>query len=371
MKWFSLLWKLVAAFLVIIVVIIGLTFAYTSFAPIFGGKPDQYSQAKIEQSKHYNGEIFVNLEPTVVATPSDGSQSVVDTMIDLLMPAPDKNPQKLIPTKPIQPLDNGDFVWLGHSTVLFKMSGQTVVTDPIFYRASPVFFGGKPFAQDSEITADQLPALDIVLISHDHYDHLDDETIKEIDAKVGRYIVPLGIKAHIQRWGIASEKIVELDWYQSFPIGEITYTLTPSRHFSGRGLTNRFETLWGSWVVKNHRQTVYFSGDGGYSSEFKRIGEMFGPFDIAFLEDGAYNQDWSQIHMFPEQAVQAAVDLNAKVILPIHWGKYDLARHKWTEPVERLKQEAKIKQVNVTTPMIGERFTATQYPQTSWWNNVK
>ncbi|GLX83784.1 hypothetical protein tloyanaT_00360 [Thalassotalea loyana] len=371
LNWFKLIGKLLIAFVVIILLIVAISLAYVSWAPIFGGTPDAQSQNKINRSANFNGDIFVNLVPTQVATPNDASQTLWATLLDLLIPPPDKNPRKPLPAEQLVSLNNGDYVWLGHSSVVFKQDELTIMTDPVLHRASPVFFGGKPFAQEVPIVASDLPNLDIVLISHDHYDHLDNETLLEIDDKVGQYLVPLGVKAHLQRWGIADNKIVELDWYESKAFGPLTVVLTPSRHFSGRGLTDRFKTLWGSWVVKSSVQTIYFSGDGGYSPEFAKIGQQFGPFDIAFLEDGAYNQDWAQIHMFPEQAVQAAIDLNAGLVLPIHWGKYDLARHRWTEPVERIKKAAREANVEVTTPVIGQVFRVDDYPKKSWWLGYK
>ncbi|QOL26441.1 MBL fold metallo-hydrolase [Thalassotalea sp. LPB0316] len=370
LNWFSLIFKLITAFIAIILLVILCALAYVSWAPIFGGSPDAKSLEKMTQSPNFDGEKFINLTPTVIATPSDTSQTIWATLFDLLSPPPDKNPRQPLPSQPLTKLDNGDYVWLGHSTVLFKQDDLTVITDPIFYRASPVFFGGKPFAQKTPTTPNDLPKLDVVMISHDHYDHLDNQTIAAIDDKVTRYLVPLGIKGHLQRWGVASSKITELDWYQSTQIEQVKFTLTPSRHFSGRGLTDRFATLWGSWVVQSSKQSIYFSGDGGYSEEFSKIGELFGPFDIAFLEDGAYNRDWSQIHMFPEQTVQAAVDLKASVVLPIHWAKYDLARHRWTEPIERTIVAAKERNVALATPIIGQVFTLERYPDSAWWRNM-
>lgn len=262
-------------------------------------------------------------------------------------------------------------VWFGHSTILFKTHDVTIMTDPVFYSAAPVSFLVQPYDMDVVNTINGLPEIDVVLISHDHYDHLDYRAIQEMDAKVKKFIVPLGIKAHLQRWGVADNKVLELDWYEDETFSSVKFTLTPSRHFSGRGLSDRYSTLWGSWVVKSESLSLFFSGDSGYFDEFKKIGDMFGPFDIAFLENGAYNPAWSQIHMYPENSVQASIDLNAKIFFPIHWGKFDLSVHQWTDPILRAKKAAEHNNVKVATPLIGESFTTTHYSSNVWWESVK
>lgn len=370
---FSFLLKIVKWLFISLLVCTLLISAFVNFAPTFGGKPDASSQAKIASSSNFNGEVFENLYPTQVETRTATSPSLMDTLMSLLNPAKNKNPQQPLISKTLnaKQLTNGDFVWLGHSTVLFKTNGKTIITDPIFHRASPIPLGGKAFAMQNPTSIDDLPPLDAVLISHDHYDHLDHLAIQKLAKKVQQFYVPLGIKGHLQHWGVSDDKITELDWYEFAKLGEVTLTLTPSRHFSGRGLTNRFSTLWGSWVVQSPSLSVYFSGDGGYSPEFKKIGQQFGGFDIAFMEDGAYNDDWAQIHMSPEQAAQAAADLNAKVLLPVHWGKFDLARHQWKDPIERISTAAKVQGVQLATPIIGEPFRLATTPTTTWWKAQK
>ncbi len=349
-----------------------LVFIFIQLAPTFGGEPDAKSMAKIKQSKHYDGKKFVNLVATKVSTRSANSAPISELLLSFLWPPKNKNPNAPLPSSrlEVQALKDGQFVWLGHSTVLFKTAGKTIISDPVFHRASPIPIGGAPFATKNPTGMQNLPKLDAVIISHDHYDHLDHLAIQALNSKVGHFYVPLGIKAHLQRWGVQDNKITELDWYQSTKLGEVRLTLTPARHFSGRGLFNRFSTLWGSWVIKSPDLSVYFSGDGGYSSEFANIGKRFGPFDIAFIEDGAYNQDWAEIHMQPEQSVQAAIDLKAQIMLPIHWGKFDLSRHQWREPIVRIKQIAQARKVQLATPLIGEIFTLEQPPQMPWWEQV-
>ncbi|MCL4135029.1 UNVERIFIED_CONTAM: hypothetical protein GTU68_005475 [Idotea baltica] len=288
-----------------------------------------------------------------------------------IYPAKDKNPNAPLPSIAFDKtnFDNGDFVWFGHSTLLFRSEQTNILVDPVFNRASPIPIGGKPFKLQIEQNIDALPSIDVVLISHDHYDHLDHLAIGELASSTKLFLVPLGIQAHLLRWGVPKEKILEFDWFEAHSVGGITFTFTPSRHFSGRGITNRFSTLWGSWVVKSNSLSVFLSGDSGYTSDFKVIGEQYGPFDIAFVENGAYDKQWSQIHMMPEQSVQAALDLHAKLFFPIHWGKFDLAKHRWAEPIERTLVEAEKQNIPVVAPIIGQVFQLDSPPFTSWWKN--
>lgn len=366
---FKLLWRFTKSLILLLLVFIMSIALFIQFAPVFGGDPDEQSLRKMNASINYDGENFNNLVPTMVQTPTDESFS----LLDFFKTPIGKNPDQALPSKYFDKNQfiNGDFVWFGHSTVLMKTDGITILTDPVFYSASPVSFAIKPFAMQAENTINELPDIDVVLISHDHYDHLDYQAIQEINFKVEKYIVPLGIKSHLQRWGVADHKIEELDWYQDSTFASVQFTLTPSRHFSGRGITNRYSTLWGSWVIKSSALNLFFSGDSGYFNEFKKIGDKFGPFDIAFLEDGAYNSAWNQIHMYPEQSVQASIDLKAKVFFPIHWGKFDLSVHKWTDPIIRAKKKAQLVNVNVATPLIGEVFTVNNYPSNEWWEKIQ
>lgn len=249
------------------------------------------------------------------------------------------------------------------------------MTDPIFYNASPVPGFVRPYKMTNRPQIKDLPNIDAVLISHDHYDHLDYEAIQEMENKVKHFYVPLGVKAHLQRWGVSDDKITEFDWYESTQIGDVKLILTPSRHFSGRGLTNRNSTLWASWVVKSPQISLFFSGDSGYGKHYKEIGKRFGPFDVALMEDGQYNERWPDIHMMPEQSVQASIDLKAKHVLPVHWGKYNLSLHKWKEPIQRFLAEADKNNIITLTPKIGQQFTLESPPtpqtQGKWWKGVE
>lgn len=367
LKYMVLSAALIVGVILILVIVISL---FLWLAPVFGGKPDEVSQGKIIASPYFRKEIFTNRIPTHISTRTGQSPSTWELIKSLISPPANKNPQQPLPSKALDNmvLKNGDMVWLGHSTVIFKTEDITIITDPVFYRASPIPLGGEPFKLVSPVPINNLPLVDIVIISHDHYDHLDMRTIREINPKIKQFLVPLGVKAHLQRWGVDDNKIIELDWYQSSTYQDIEFTLTPSRHFSGRGFSDRNKTLWGSWVVKASSLNLYFSGDGGYSPDFKDIGDRYGPFDIALMENGAYDPDWAQIHMFPEETAQAVSDLRAARVLPIHWGKFDLARHNWLDPIERLTAAAKAQQIEMVTPYVGEVFRLDAVPHHQWWN---
>ncbi len=261
--------------------------------------------------------------------------------------------------------------WFGHSSYLIGINGKNILVDPVFSgHASPFSFSVKSFAGADVFTVDDLPKIDILLLTHDHYDHLDYETLLQLKDKAGVVCTSLGVASHLIYWGFDANKIMEFDWQDSKAIeGDITIIAAPARHFSGRGLV-RAKTLWSSFILQTGGYTLYLGGDSGYDTHFKKIGEAFGPFDIAILECGQYNANWPQIHMMPEETVQAAIDLRAKVLLPVHWGKFALALHPWDEPIRRVTARAAQLGVNTTTPMIGEQVVLGQhYPDARWWES--
>ncbi len=260
---------------------------------------------------------------------------------------------------------------LGHSSVALKLDGQLILTDPVFSdRASPVQWAGPKRFHQTPISLNDLPNIDVVVISHDHYDHLDKATVKAISQRVGTFLTPLKIGQTMAKWGIPKEKIVELDWWQSHTVNGIEYTLTPTQHFSGRGLTDRDGTLWGSWVINAPTHNVFFSGDSGYFSGFKEIGEKYGPFDFTMIETGAYNTLWADIHMFPDQSVQAHIDLKGKVMMPIHNSTFDLSMHDWNDPMQKALEISQERNVVMVSPEIGQRMEiASPIPVNDWWNN--
>ena len=265
--------------------------------------------------------------------------------------------------------------WLGHSTVLLELDGVRLLTDPVWgQRASPSQLLGPKRFQPVPVTLKQMPAVDAVLISHDHYDHLCYPTIRQL-AKTGvPFITSLGVGAHLQSWGVQPERIIELDWWQShrLPGTEVEVTAAPSQHFSGRGLKDRNSTLWSSLVVRGPRHRVFFSGDTGLTAQYQDIRDRLGPFDLVMLEVGAWNAAWGDIHLGPENALQALQYLGGGAFLPVHWGTFSLAMHAWDEPAETLLRLAPQQGVNLLMPQLGQAFEPAQVDSVvPWWRGVE
>lgn len=271
------------------------------------------------------------------------------------------------------PSDKPTLVWFGHSSYLVSVGGRKILSDPVFSeRASPVQYAGpKSYPGTMIYNVDDLPDLDIVVISHDHYDHLDIETIKKLKDKTRLFCVPLGIGEHLEHWGVSPDQIREFDWWEGEEVLQgVNLTSTPARHFSGRGFT-RNKTLWGSFVLEVGGYKLFIGGDSGFDDAFKEIGDKYGPFDLAMLECGQYDPQWPFIHMSPEETVQAALALNAKVFLPVHWGKFTLANHPWKDPIEKAVKYAHAYGAVITTPRIGEPVVLNEkMPFEEWWNGT-
>ncbi len=259
--------------------------------------------------------------------------------------------------------------WMGHSSLLIEIDGKRLLTDPAWgHRASfSKYFGPIRFFK-TPLEPSQLPKLDAVVLSHDHYDHLDKSTIKQmVDTDVPFYC-SLGVGSHLIKWGISKNRITEMDWSDTVTIGgDMSITATPARHFSGRGIVNRNETLWSSFVIKGHTHNIFFGADSGYFPGFKDIGDFYGPFDLSMLEIGAANENWADIHMGPEKASDAQKLLNSKVMMPIHWGTFNLATHGWREPIEQLLEYAFDKNITLFAPEPGIPTEVTPEGHNSWW----
>ena len=254
------------------------------------------------------------------------------------------------------------------------MENLNIFIDPMLgdVPAPHPLLGSKRFQKELPISIDSLPKIDVVLISHDHYDHLDYGSIVKLKDQVTKFYVPLGIKAHLTSWGVSEEKITEFDWWESITYNGIEFVATPARHFSGRGF-KRNNTLWSSWVIKSEKNAIFFSGDSGYGKHFKDIGEKYGPFDFAMMECGQYNEQWAHIHMTPEETIQACVDVNTKLMMPIHWGSFKLALHTWDDPIVRASAKAKELNINISTPKVGEAIVLNGkgFPSEKWWLTKK
>ena len=294
-----------------------------------------------------------------------------------------QKPASTVPRAPIpvQPLDaatlaaapDASLFRLGHSTLLLKLAGGFWLTDPVFSeRASPVQWAGPKRFHAPPIAIADLPPITGVILSHDHYDHLDEAAVRELAPKVEMFIAPLGVGDRLVAWGVPAAKVRQLDWWQQTAFAGVRLVATPAQHFSGRGLSDGNSTLWASWVILAGEQRLFFSGDTGYHAGFKTIGERFGPFDVTFMETGAYDAQWPDVHMQPEQTLQAHLDLRGRWLMPLHNGTFDLAMHAWHEPFDRILALAQASAVPLATPSMGERLSLAQ-PQagTRWWQAVE
>lgn len=269
--------------------------------------------------------------------------------------------------------DDNSLFRLGHSTLLLKLGGQFWLTDPVFSeRASPVQWAGPQRFHAPPIAIADLPPIHGVILSHDHYDHLDKAAVLALAERTTHFVAPLGVGDTLVSWGIPAGKVHQLDWWQSKHLDGVKLVATPAQHFSGRGMFDGNRTLWSSWVIETAHTRIFFSGDSGYFKGFKEIGDMYGPFDLTMIETGAYDPQWPDVHMQPEQSLQAHVDLRGKVLLPIHNGTFDLAMHAWHEPFERIVALARARDLPVATPAIGKALSLTE-PEAAehWWLHAK
>ncbi len=355
-----------------VLVIIGILFV--NLSPEFGGKATKEQQAEYTKSKNYKDGKFINIgNVTMEMSGGDAWKA----MKGMLSPRADSKPSKNIEVEKIDSLalvnykDKTRLVWFGHSTFLVQMSNKNVLIDPMFgdVPAPHPLLGVKRFGKELPITIKKLPQIDAVLISHDHYDHLDYGSIQQLKDKVKAFYVPLGVGVHLEAWGVERTRITELDWWEEASLGDLTFRATPAQHFSGRGFSDRAKTLWCSWILQSSTENIFFSGDSGYAEHFKEIGAKYGPFDFAMLECGQYNKLWPVVHMFPEETVLAGADLKAKTIMPIHWGAFKLAHHSWTDPVERVIKKANELEVDLITPVIGESIELNNLEKvgSNWW----
>jgi L-ascorbate metabolism protein UlaG (beta-lactamase superfamily) len=341
--------------------------------PPFGGRSARKLWAS---SANFKKRIFVNQ----VNTPMDIRLPEMLSMLrETMQRGARRRPTQMITSKPLDlqaflAASEPQIVWLGHSTSMIRLKNKTLLLDPIFSKAaSPFQFAGPKRFSKPPITIEELPHIDAVLISHDHYDHLDYGTIKKLRDKTTKFFVPLGVAAHLQTWGVKKSQIVELDWWDSAAFEDLRFVCTPARHFSGRGLSDRFKTLWCSWVIESPGTKIFFSGDTGYGPHFKEIGKRHGPFDLTLMECGQYDKRWANIHMQPEQSFTAHQDLRGKRLMPIHWGAFTLALHSWIDSVERVRAAAEPHGAEVMTPEIGQPapITSPDYPKSDWWTEHK
>lgn len=338
------------------------------------GQPENQTKEKMVKSPQYrDGQFKSGKEITEMSF-----MTAVSTTWEFLFGGTDRKPGAVMP---VSHVDQTHFrnrqqqhlsaTWLGHSSLMINIGGYRILTDPVFEKHVSIL-GPTRFNGDVPLGVDQLSDIDIVLISHDHWDHLNKFSITGLKDKVKKFVVPLAVGAILQSWGVARKKIVELDWWEEYRFDDhLLLAATPAQHFSGRGLTNRNQTLWASWVIAAPGHKIFFSGDSGYFDGFKQIGEAYGPFDMTFIECGAYNEMWEAVHLFPEQTVRAHLDLKGEVLHPIHWGTFNLSLHPWYEPMQRLVKAARAVGIKTATPVVGDTTRFSSYiPDSHWWESV-
>ncbi len=367
---------ILTAFGILILVLLITAGLVLNLSPQFGKSPSASQKKSFEKLDNYQDGKFQNQIKTEM-------DIHLGKMIKgMFGPADNRSPVKTIETHKIDSLSLVDskpkkarLTWFGHSAFLLEMAGQIILIDPMLGETAAPFSwaGPKRYSKELPIALHKLPAIDAIIISHDHYDHLDYESILALKDKTSRFYTTLGVGNHLIKWGVDPGKIVELNWWEESSFNNIRLICTPARHFSGRGVLDRNRTLWGSWIIQTDSTNIYFSGDGGYGPHFKEIGTRYGPFDISLMECGQYNEQWHAIHMMPEETAQAAVDVNSKLFIPIHWGAFTLAFHEWTDPIQRAIKEAKRLEINISTPAIGESFEINNstFPNHTWWEQYE
>jgi L-ascorbate metabolism protein UlaG (beta-lactamase superfamily) len=341
----------------------------------FGGKITKEHTAQYQQSPNWKKGKFQNIEETSLHISLSKMPGIIYRQFT---GKAEREPSQPLPILPfdnqsfLQTNDTPKMIWYGHSVLLLRINDKTILIDPMLGpNASPIGpVTTRRFSENTLDLIDNFPEIDLLLLTHDHYDHLDYDSIQKLKAKTKRYFVAMGVKRHLVRWGIAAELITEFDWWDQSDFHNMQITFTPSRHFSGRGLADRQKSLWGGWVFKTKKHNLWFSGDGGYGKHFSAIGERLGPFDVAWMECGQYNEHWHEIHMYPEECIQAALDAKATTVMPVHWAGFTLAPHHWKEPVERFVSAAKLADLKYVTPGLGEVVDLEIATKSEWWKEV-
>lgn len=357
----------------------------TGYFSALGGTPEGERLARMQGSAQFRDGRFVNLETLAGAMPAVSSAAAAErapgsspgVFRRWLLGKEQRRPGHELPVLSrtrdsfgTLPAAGLRVTWLGHSTLLVEIDGRRILTDPVFSeRASPSSLVGPSRFHPVPLAIEDLPPLDAVVLSHDHYDHLDENSVRALSARGERFVVPLGVGAHLERWGVPAARITELDWWQEIALaGGVRLVATPAQHFSGRGLFDRNATLWASWAFIGPRHRAYFSGDTGLFPGFAEIGERLGPFDLTMIEAGAFDEAWADVHLGPARALEAHRMLRGRVLLPVHWGTFQLALHAWSQPAEHLWEQAGRGSVEVAFPRPGETVVAGQpAPSAPWW----
>ena len=340
--------------------------------PKFGKSPSGERLKKIKKSPNYKDGQFQNLSKTPMLTEGASYSAMIKEFI--FGKSKSSKPPSILPSKKTNLLnlnpDKNILVWFGHSSYFIQLDGKKILVDPVFSgTASPIKFTTRSFKGSDVYSTDDIPEIDYLFFTHDHWDHLDYETIIKLKSKIKKVITGLGTGAHLEYWKYDANRIIELDWNEEMILEKgLIVNTTPARHFSGRGI-KRNGSLWMSFILTTPGLKIFIGGDSGYDNHFIEIGNKFGPFDLAILENGQYNKSWKYIHMMPEEVVQAAIDLKAKKLMTVHWSKFALALHDWDDPILRVCEECKKKNVELIHPMIGEEVNLKEPGiQSPWWD---
>ncbi|MFJ5229814.1 MBL fold metallo-hydrolase [Kitasatospora sp. NPDC088391] len=341
----------------------------------FGADPKGARWDRVRNSPHFVDGAFRNPMTTLAYghTPLTLLRTKVTADPNRRSPAAAVPVHRLLPVELAPPPASGlRLTWLGHSTVLAEIDGVRVLFDPVWSeRCSPFDWVGPKRLHPVPLPLAELGPVDVVVISHDHYDHLDMSTVRTLAAGDAVFAVPLGIGAHLEHWGVSPRRIVDLDWWESAEIDGLRLTATPARHYCSRGPRPSRRHLWASWAVEGKRHRLFHSGDSGYFPGFAEIGGRLGPFDVTMMQVGAYSEHWPEVHLTPEEAVQAHRDLGGAVLLPVHWATFDLAPHPWEEPAERTVAAAQAAGVTLAMPRPGRPFEPAEPPAVKlWWRSV-
>ena len=367
--------KVVLWFVGVIIFVVVFALIFIRIIPSFGymsvTKTEQEDYAK-RTSNYRNGKFENEHEFSVMEKVPEGAE-------DGVLSEKGTTPEDEIPTE--TPLFLSDFsaneityTWLGHSTLLIQIDGKNILVDPILSDiSSPVSFVGNKRFSKVPIEADELPEIDIVLYTHDHFDHLDYPTLKKIDSRVKQYVVPLGVENHLERFGVDKSKISNMAWWESETYGDLTIACTPARHYSGRYMLDNFSTLWCSYALLTENHKIFLSGDTGYDDHFKQIHEKYGDFDIVFTDGAQYDLRWPSVHMNPEEAYKSLEILGAEYAVPVHWAAFRLANHPWDDSVQRLVKAAENGNVTILTPKLGETMKLENLDdyQERWYEQIQ
>ena len=357
---------------ILIATISAITFLYMRHDR-FGSLPNGERLSNMEKKSNFQNGAFDNMEFTPALSED---VSYPKMLTDFFFKSKVRNtPSEPLPVKKTDlkniPIDSNVYVWFGHSSYFLQIDGKKILVDPVFSKyASPVRLGVKAFDHEYVYTAEDMPEIDLLIITHDHWDHLDYNTIKILKPKINHVLTGIGVGAHFEKWGFPSDNVSELYWGDQITINDLHFTSATSRHFSGRTF-KRNTSLWSSFILQSKDKKIFIGGDSGFGKHFEELGLKYGPFDYAILENGQYDKNWKYIHMMPEEVTKASKLLNAKYLLPVHSSKFALANHPWDESLIRVTQSAKEENIDLVLPMIGDIVSLDSYRKfPEWWIGI-